>query len=54
VKIGISDDSYWEVTEGLKEGQEIVSGGYRAITRDLEDGKRIHKGTVVPEKDEKK
>jgi HlyD family secretion protein len=47
VKIGISDDSYWEVTEGLKEGQEVVSGGYRAISRDLEDGKKIKKGTVV-------
>jgi HlyD family secretion protein len=44
VKIGISDDSYWEITEGLQEGQEIVSGGYRAISRDLEDGKRIRKG----------
>jgi HlyD family secretion protein len=44
VKIGISDDSYWEITEGLKEGDEVVSGGYRAISRDLEDGKKIKKG----------
>ena len=44
VKIGISDDSYWEITEGLQEGQEVVSGGYRAISRDLDDGKRVHKG----------
>ena len=48
VKIGISDDNYWEVTEGLQEGQEVVSGGYRAISRDLEDGKKIKKGTVAP------
>jgi HlyD family secretion protein len=47
VKIGISDDSYWEITEGLQEGQEIVSGGYRAISRDLEDGKRIRKGPAT-------
>jgi HlyD family secretion protein len=47
VKIGISDDNYWEITDGLTEGQEIVSGGYRAINRDLDDGKKIHKGTVV-------
>jgi HlyD family secretion protein len=52
VKIGISDDSYWEITEGLKEGQEVVSGGYRAISKDLEDGKKISKGT--PGKIEKK
>ena len=44
VKIGISDDTHWEITEGLAEGQEVVSGGYRAISRDLEDGKKIRKG----------
>lgn len=44
VKIGISDDNYWEITEGLDEGEEIVTGGFRAVTRDLEDGKRIRKG----------
>lgn len=44
VKIGISDENYWEITDGLQEGQEVVSGGFRAITRDLEDGKKIKKG----------
>src|SRR6185436_20754904 len=38
VKIGISDDSFWEITDGLQEGQEIISGGYRAVSRDLEEG----------------
>jgi HlyD family secretion protein len=46
VKIGISDDNYWEVTDGLHEGEEIVSGGYRAISRDLDDGKKIKKGAA--------
>ncbi len=46
VKIGISDDTHWEILEGLEEGQEIVSGGYRAISRDLEDGKKVRKGVV--------
>jgi HlyD family secretion protein len=50
VKIGISDDSYWEITEGLQEGQEVVSGGYRAISRDLEDGKKMKKGPPAGEK----
>ncbi len=49
VKIGISDDTYWEITDGLGENQEVVSGGYRAISRDLEDGKKIKKGTLGKE-----
>jgi HlyD family secretion protein len=52
VKIGISDDSYWEITEGLQGGEEVVSGGYRAISKDLDDGKKISKG--APGKSEKK
>jgi HlyD family secretion protein len=51
VKIGISDDSWWEITDGLKEGQEVVSGGYRAISKDLEDGRKIHKSTVPLDKE---
>ncbi|MEI6197457.1 MAG: efflux RND transporter periplasmic adaptor subunit, partial [Verrucomicrobiota bacterium] len=47
VKIGICDDNYWEITDGLTDGQEIVTGGYKAISRDLADGKKIVKG--VPE-----
>ena len=41
VKTGISDDTFIEIAEGLNEGQEIVSGGYAAVSRQLEDGKRI-------------
>lgn len=44
VKTGILDDTYIEITEGLKEGQEIVAGGYAAISRQLEDGKKIKRG----------
>ena len=54
VKIGISDDTYWEITDGLKEGDEIVSGGFRAISRDLEDGKKVKKGPPPGEKDKDK
>lgn len=53
VKIGIADDDYWEITEGLEEGQEIVTGGYKAISRELEDGKKIHKGGASLEDKEK-
>jgi HlyD family secretion protein len=52
VKIGISDGNYWEVTEGLSEGQEFVSGSYKAVNKELEDGKKISKGgdKSAPEK----
>jgi HlyD family secretion protein len=46
VKIGISDDDYFEITDGLKEGEKVVSGSYRAINHDLEDGKKITEGPV--------
>ena len=49
VKIGISDDTHMEIVEGLTEGQEVVSAGYKAISRELEDGKRIKTGTVLAE-----
>ena len=49
VKTGISDETHWEIVEGLKEGDEIVSGGFRAISRDLDDGKKIRKGAAAGE-----
>jgi len=53
VKIGISDDNYWEITEGLQDGQEVVSGGFHAISHDLEDGKKIVKGKPVADTEKK-
>lgn len=50
IKRGISDDAYMEITEGLKEGQEVVSGGFKAISRELEDGKKIKVGPAPFEK----
>jgi HlyD family secretion protein len=41
VERGISDDSHTEILKGIEEGQEVISGGYKAISRDLEDGKRV-------------
>jgi HlyD family secretion protein len=41
VKRGIADDDYWEIIDGLKEGDEVISGGAKAINRELEDGKKI-------------
>jgi HlyD family secretion protein len=47
VKYGISDDNYTEITDGLKEGQEVVSGGPKAINRDLEDGGKVVTGAAA-------
>jgi HlyD family secretion protein len=44
VKTGISDSDHFEIVEGLSEGQEIVTGGYKAISKDLEDGKKVKFG----------
>ncbi len=35
VKTGIADNSYIVIEEGLEPGEEVVSGSYRAITRQL-------------------
>ena len=54
VKRGISDDDFTEIIEGLQEGQEVVSGGYKAISRELEDGKRVKRGPPETGKDKDK
>ena len=41
VKRGINDDNYVEILSGVTEGIEVVSGGYKAINRELEDGKTV-------------
>ena len=41
VKTGISDSDFFEIVSGLSEGQQIVSGGYKAISKDLDDGKKV-------------
>lgn len=38
---GISDDSYTEIVSGLDENVEVVSGSYKAINRELEDGAKV-------------
>src|SRR5882724_3916737 len=40
VKIGIAGDEYFEVVDGVRDGEIIVGGSYQAI-RDLKDGDRV-------------
>lgn len=49
IKTGISDDTYIEVTEGLEGGEEVVTGPYRAVSKELEDGSKI----MLPKKDKR-
>ena len=41
VQTGIRDDQYIEITSGLKPGDVVVSGSYKAISKDLEDSSRV-------------
>ena len=52
VKTGISDNDHFEIISGLAEGRQIISGGYKAISKDLDDGKKVKVGTE-PAKDSK-
>ncbi|OGU57779.1 MAG: hypothetical protein A2X64_05820 [Ignavibacteria bacterium GWF2_33_9] len=41
VQTGISDEGYIEITDGLKVGQEVISGNFQAISKLLHDGSLI-------------
>ncbi len=43
VKSGIQDNTYIQILEGLKEGDEVISAPYTAITRKLKDGQKVEK-----------
>ncbi|MBK7106585.1 MAG: efflux RND transporter periplasmic adaptor subunit [Ignavibacteriae bacterium] len=56
VKTGISDDTYMEIKSGLKEGQMIISGPYKAISKELNDSTKVKitnkRGEQKPEDEE--
>lgn len=41
VTTGISDDNYIEITSGLTANEEVVSGPYKAISKDLQNGSTV-------------
>ena len=43
VKTGIQDNAYIQITEGLKEGQEIITAPYRAVSKKLKEGDKVKK-----------
>lgn len=46
VKTGIQDNNYIQILSGLKEGQEVISGPYSAISKILKDGTEVEKTTT--------
>lgn len=56
VKTGISDDTNIEILSGLEEGQQVVSGSYKALSLTLKDGSKvkIKKGQKIGTKEEEK
>jgi HlyD family secretion protein len=53
VTTGLSGDSNIEIVKGLSEGQEIVTGPFRAL-RDIKDGSKVREQKEEPKKDEEK
>lgn len=53
VKRGISDDSHYEILEGVTEGQEIITGNFKAISKELNDGSLIQLEEAKKAKDSK-
>lgn len=51
VSTGIQDDAFIEIKTGLKEGDEVVSGPYDAISRKLKEGEKFYRDTKKEEKD---
>ena len=44
VTIGISSETHYEILRGLGEGETIIVGGYRAVSRDLKQNTEIDTG----------
>lgn len=43
VKTGIQDNMYIQIIEGLSNGQEVIVGPYRAVSKKLKDGDSVKK-----------
>jgi HlyD family secretion protein len=52
VKTGVAGDEYFEVTDGLREGETIVGGTYQAI-RDLKDGAKVRQADTTKTREAK-
>ncbi|MBL4753890.1 MAG: efflux RND transporter periplasmic adaptor subunit [Flavobacteriales bacterium] len=48
VEVGIQDNDFIQITEGLKKGEQVIVGPYSAVSKKLEDAKKVE---VVEEED---
>ncbi|MEW5737664.1 MAG: efflux RND transporter periplasmic adaptor subunit [Myxococcota bacterium] len=48
VKTGISSDTDVEILEGLKEGEEIIEGPYRTLSKELKEGDHVEESKGGP------
>jgi HlyD family secretion protein len=52
VETGLQGENLLEITSGLEEGDTVVSGGYRAISRDLKSGAAVKVNNDLKDKPE--
>ena len=53
VETGISDDANIEIISGIEEGDKVVSGSYKAISRDLKNDDQVKVKQSGSEEEEK-
>jgi HlyD family secretion protein len=51
VKTGIQSETHIEIISGLNEGDEVITGNYRAISKVLENGSKIKVNNEMAKKD---
>lgn len=54
VTTGIQDDTNIEITSGLEEGDEVITGPYNTVTKKLENGEAIERKSDAEDSDEEK
>ena len=54
VKTGIQDDEYIMVKSGIKIGDQIISGPYLEVSKNLKSGDKVRKKTEKDDKEDKK
>ncbi|MFP4547480.1 MAG: efflux RND transporter periplasmic adaptor subunit [Fidelibacterota bacterium] len=53
VKAGISSDTHFEILKGLEAGEYVVTGSYKAISKDLQDSSMVEIKSLEKGKDTK-
>jgi HlyD family secretion protein len=51
VKTGIQDDTNIQITSGLEEGEEVITGPYSLVTKTLNAGDKVEVKSETKEKE---